>query len=50
MVGRDGNALVVPPKAGTHVENVENSVWQLPLDKHGLTPDNGTVSRFSRLS
>src|ERR1017187_7643897 len=24
--------------------------WQLPLDKSVLTPDNGSVSRFSRLS
>jgi hypothetical protein len=24
--------------------------WQLPLDTELLTPDNGSVSRFSRLS
>jgi hypothetical protein len=37
-------------KAGKHIETVKIQLWQLPLDKTLLTPDNGSVSRFSRLS
>ena len=44
------DAPAAPPNAGRRSEKLEKLVWQLPLDKTVLTPDNGSVSRFSRLS
>jgi hypothetical protein len=32
-----------------HVENVKISVWQVPLDKSLLTPDNGTEAVYREL-
>src|ERR1035437_8886512 len=44
-----GSTPAAPTQSWKHGENAKMTAWQLPLDNIVLTPDNGSVSRVSRL-